>query len=59
MGMTAELVKKLDNGQSARKPEPQRMALGTQQETNKRGGCCWFIPVSSYYQFLHFCDILL
>ncbi len=31
MGMTLELVKKLDNGQASRKAEPQRIGLGTQQ----------------------------
>lgn len=32
MGITSELVKKMNQGQAAKKPEgQQRMALGTQQ----------------------------
>lgn len=42
MGVTGELVKKLSQGQAPKKPEgPQRVALGTQQGSGKKTGCCY------------------
>lgn len=42
MGVTSELVKRHDQGNTSKKQEgPQRMALGTQETKNTKRGCCY------------------
>lgn len=48
MGVTSELVKRHDQGNTSKKQEgPQRMALGTQETKNTKRGCCyWWLLIN-------------
>jgi hypothetical protein len=39
-GVTNELVKQMEKNQTAKKPEPKRMVLDSQQAPRARGYCC-------------------